>query len=86
MHHGFHGWHGYGDGFWREMVRMLSVKSVRSVVMWVGFPVVEIALQELNSRSDARTCLEVLLNAPWMPRMARIRGWFLKGNGSHVIR
>jgi hypothetical protein len=47
---------------------------------------VEIALQERDPRFDARTCLEVLLNAPRISRMARIRGWFLEGNGSHVIR
>ena len=49
-------------------------------------PEVEIALQERDPRFDARTCLEVLLNAPRMPRISRIRGWFLEGNGSHVIR
>ena len=51
------------------MVRALSVKSVRSVVMPVGLLAVEIALQELEPRSDARASLEVLLNGP--PRRAR---------------
>ena len=51
------------------MVRTLSVKSVQSVVMPIGLMAVEITLQELNSRSDARAYLEVLLNGP--PRRAR---------------
>ena len=51
------------------MVRTLSVKSVQSVVMPVGLMAVEITLQELNSRSDARAYLEVWLNGP--PRRAR---------------
>ena len=51
------------------MVRTLSVKSVQSVVMPVGLMAVEITLQELNSRSDARAYLEGLLNGP--PRRAR---------------
>ena len=55
------------------MVRALSVKSVRSVVMPVGLLAVEIALQELEPRSDARAYLEVLLNGPRMSRITRIR-------------
>ncbi len=63
------GLRGYEKGFSGGMVRTLSVKSVQSVVMPVGLMAVEITLQELNSRSDARAYLEVLLNGP--PRRAR---------------
>ena len=65
------GLRGYEKGFSGGMVRTLSVKSVQSVVMPVGLMAVEITLQELNSRSDARAYLEVLLNGP--PRRARGR-------------
>ena len=42
--------------------------------MPVRLMVVEIALQELEPRSDARAYLEVLLNGPRIARMTRIRG------------
>ena len=68
------GLRGYEKGFSGDMVRTLSVKSVQSVVMPVGLMAVEITLQELNSRSDARAYLEVLLNGPRIARITRIRG------------
>ncbi len=42
--------------------------------MPVGLLAVEIALQELEPRSDARASLEVLLNGPRIKRITRIRG------------
>ena len=63
------GLRGYEKGFSGGMVRTLSVRSVQSVVTPVGLMAVEITLQELNSRSDARAYLEILLNGP--PRRAR---------------
>ena len=68
------GLRGYEKGFSGGMVRTLSVKSVQSVVMPVGLMAVEITLQELNSRSDARAYLEVLLNGPRIARITRIWG------------
>ena len=52
---------------------MLSIKSVRSVVMRVGFPVVEIALQQRGPRSEAGTHREALLIAPRMARITRMK-------------
>ncbi len=76
------GLRGYEKGFSGGMVRTLSVKSVQSVVMPVGLMAVEITLQELNSRSDARAYLEILLNGPRITRITRIWGGASTNNDS----
>ena len=43
--------------------------------MPVGLLAVEIALQELEPRSDARVYMEILLSRPRMARITRIRGY-----------